>query len=150
MDEQQQVRLLRERAGFTQRQLAERSGVAQPNIAAYERGSRRPSAEMLQRLASAATPRPSVALAAQRSSVEDLLRKHHARSAKVFGSVARGDDKPGSDLDLLVVFEPDASLFDMIGLEQELEDLLGVEVDVVSEGGLRPSHARIREEAVPL
>ncbi|SFS01016.1 hypothetical protein SAMN04487783_0507 [Agrococcus baldri] len=150
MNEQEQVRLLRERAGLTQRQLAERSGVAQPNIAAYERGSRRPSSKMLERLASAARPRPSVALAAQRSAVEELLRKHHANSARVFGSVARGTDRPGSDLDLLVAFDAAASLFDIAGLGQDLEHLLGVEVDIVSEGGLRPKHARILDEAVPL
>ncbi|WP_206448444.1 nucleotidyltransferase domain-containing protein [Agrococcus sp. KRD186] len=150
MGEQAQVRLIRERAGLTQRQLAERSGVAQPNIAAYERDARRPSPAMLQRLASAARPRPSVVLAEQRSAVEELLREHHASSARVFGSVARGTDRPGSDLDLLVAFDASASLFDIVGLGHDLEDLLGVEVDVVSEGGLRPKHARIREEAVPL
>lgn len=150
MDQQEHVRRIRERAGLTQRELAERSGVAQPNIAAYERGTRRPSEAMLERLIAAARQRPSAALAAHPSAVEAALHKHHAVSAKVFGSVARGDDQPGSDLDLLVAFGPDASLFDMVDLKRELQGLLGVQVDVVSEAGLTAKHEHIRAEAVPL
>jgi len=144
------IRELRQRAGLTQRELAELSGVAQPNIAAYENGSRRPSAAMLERLTAAAKPRPSSALADHRSEVEALLRDHRALGAKVFGSVARNEDRPGSDLDLLVTFRSDASLFDQIDLAYDLERLLGVHVDVVSEGGLTERHAEIRAEARPL
>lgn len=135
---------------MSQQQLADLSGVAQPNIAAYEKGSRRPSAKMLARLAAAARPRPSVALAAHRGQVVSLGRIHHALDMRVFGSVARGDDVPGSDLDLLVRFAPDASIFDQIGLAQALEDVLGVRVDVVSQAGLRESHDQIRAQARPL
>ncbi|WP_278258982.1 nucleotidyltransferase domain-containing protein [Nocardioides convexus] len=69
---------------------------------------------------------------------------------KVFGSAARGDDRPGSDIDLLVTFAPGASLLDQADLKHHLEDLLGVSVDIVSDGGLRGNHARILEEARPL
>lgn len=150
MSDGQEVRRIRERSGLTQRELAERSGVAQPNIAAYERGTRRPSAAMLTRLAETARPRPSTALAEHRSEVEALLRQHKALGAKVFGSVARNEDRPGSDLDLLVAFRPDASLFDQVDLAYDLERLLDVEVDVVSEGGLTERHADITAEARPL
>ena len=68
----------------------------------------------------------------------------------LFGSVARGTDAQGSDLDLLVEFEPGSSLFDLLHLTRELEDLLGRPVDVVSRGGLKPRDTRILEEAVPL
>ena len=55
-----------------------------------------------------------------------------------------------SDLDLLVDFDDDASLLDQVGLAQDLEHLLGVTVDVVSSGGLRPYHEVTRQEAVEL
>lgn len=144
------VRTLREHAGLTQQQLADLSGVAQPNIAAYENGTRRPSPKMLARLAAAARPRPSRVLREHRRAISDIAARHHAVSVKVFGSAARGDDRPGSDIDLLVTFAPGASLFDQADLKHDLEDLLGLSVDVVSDGGLRAGHARIQEEARPL
>ena len=85
---------------------------------------------------------------------EDILRiaaKHGARRVRVFGSVARGEASAGSDVDFLVEFEPGRSLFDHAALLLDLEQLLGREVDVVTNRGLR---TRIRErvlaEAVPL
>ncbi|GAA1924606.1 hypothetical protein GCM10009716_36070 [Streptomyces sodiiphilus] len=145
-----QVAGIRRAAGLTQRELAELSGVAQPNIAAYENGTRHPSPKMLARLAAAARPRASVALARHKTEVKALAARHKALSVKVFGSVARGEDRPGSDLDLLVSFAPDASLFDQIELVQDLEDTLGVKVDVVSADGLRERHSHIAAEAKPL
>jgi len=144
------VAQIRKRAGLTQKELADLSGVAQPNIAAYENGTRRPSAKMLKRLAEAAKPRPSAVLATHRAQVKRLAQQHKATNVRVFGSVARGDDRPGSDLDLLVKFAPGASLFDQIGLAQDLEEALGVHVDVISEGGLRSAHDEIRAQARPL
>ncbi|WP_246220142.1 nucleotidyltransferase family protein [Phytoactinopolyspora halotolerans] len=69
---------------------------------------------------------------------------------RVFGSVARGDDRPGSDLDLLVSVPKGKGLFALLGFARAVEALLGVRVDVVSEGGLGDGHARIRHEAVPV
>lgn len=145
-----QIADIRRAAGLTQRELAQMSGVAQPNIAAYENGTRRPSPKMLARLSAAARPRASIALTRHKAEVKVLAARHKAVSVKVFGSVARQEDRPGSDLDLLVKFAPDASLFDQIELAQDLEDVLGVKVDVVSEGGLRQSHDAIMAEAKPL
>lgn len=141
---------IRKNARLTQKELASLSGVAQPNIAAYERGARRPSSSMLQRLAAAAKPRPSGVLKSNKPTIRRLAKEHKAIDVRVFGSVSRGDDRPGSDLDLLVTFSPDASLFDQVGLAQDLEDVLGIHVDVVSAGGLRPAHAEILAEAKPL
>jgi uncharacterized protein len=145
-----QLREARRRAGMTQRQLAEASGVRQPNIAAYERGQRVPSAQMTDRLLAAARTRPSVALAAHRDDVRRVAGRHHAREVRVFGSVARGTDGPHSDLDLLVTFDAHASLLDQAALVRELEDLLGLPVDVVSAAALRERDEHIRAEAVPV
>jgi predicted nucleotidyltransferase len=85
---------------------------------------------------------------------EEILRiaaRYGARNVRVFGSLARGEADEQSDIDLLVELEPGRSLFDLGGLQFELERLLGCRVDVVTERGLK---ARIRQrvlrEAVPL
>ena len=82
--------------------------------------------------------------------IRALVAAHHARDPRVFGSVARGEDRPGSDLDLLVAFDDEASLFDLARLHAELEALLGIDVDVLDEGGLRDKHRAILDDAVPV
>jgi uncharacterized protein len=75
---------------------------------------------------------------------------HGARNVRVFGSAARGD-AAANDVDLLVEMDPGRSLLDLVGLWQDLEDLLGVGVDVLSDGGVSPYlRERIYAEAVPL
>jgi predicted nucleotidyltransferase len=90
-------------------------------------------------------------LQSKRQEILGLAARHGAKKIRVFGSVARGEATPESDVDFLVEMEPGRSLFDMGGLLMDLQDLLGCKVDVVTEKGLRP---RIREkvlrEAVPL
>ena len=129
------VRGMRLRAGLSQRQLADLSGIAQPNISAYESGKLTPSPATLARIAQATAVRPSSLLAQLRDEVVAVAARHHASNVRVFGSVATGSDTPSSDLDLLVHFSDEASLYDQIGLTLELEDLLGVRVDVISDGG---------------
>jgi predicted nucleotidyltransferase len=90
------------------------------------------------------------ALRGRRAEILHVARKRRARRIAVFGSVARGEARTGSDVDLLVDFEPGASLLDQVGLFQDLEELLGVEVDVVSRNGLKPWDDHIRAEAVDL
>lgn len=68
----------------------------------------------------------------------------------MFGSVARGEETPSSDLDFLVEFEPGSSLFDLAHLQDDLEALLGVRVDVVSRGGLKERDGHSLAEAVNL
>jgi predicted nucleotidyltransferase len=102
---------------------------------------------MLARLKAAAKPRPTVVLAAHRAEIRRIASRHKALDIRVFGSVARGEDRPGSDVDLLVRVAPDASLFDQIELAQDIEDILGVHVGVVSEDGLRLGHHEIRAQA---
>jgi predicted nucleotidyltransferase len=89
-----------------------------------------------------------------RANREDILRlcaKYGARNVRVFGSVARGEADEQSDLDFLVELEPGRTLFDLGGLQYELELLLGRRVDVVTERGLqRRIRERVLREAVPL
>jgi predicted nucleotidyltransferase len=80
--------------------------------------------------------------------IHDISRRHRARSVSVFGSVARGEDRPGSDIDFLVEFEPGASLLDLMAIQDDLEALLACCVDVVSAGGLKDRDEHIRREAV--
>jgi predicted nucleotidyltransferase len=69
----------------------------------------------------------------------------------VFGSVSRGEDTPGSDIDLLVDLPDGVTLFDLSRLEIELERIVGAKVDVVPVGGLRHNLAeRVHAEAIPL
>jgi predicted nucleotidyltransferase len=88
--------------------------------------------------------------------VEDLLRakreenlrvcaKYGAYNVRVFGSVARSEADEQSDIDFLVELEPGRTLFDLGGLQYDLEQLLGCRVDVVTERGLKP---RIRERVL--
>jgi predicted nucleotidyltransferase len=73
-----------------------------------------------------------------RRQIVELARKRGAHNVRVFGSVARGEQSSGSDIDLLVDFEPGRSLLDLTGLWLDLEGALGCKVDVVSSRGLRP------------
>lgn len=100
---------------------------------------------------SAPWPEAPPALAGRRAEVLRIAEAHGARNVRVFGSQARGDADPGSDVDLLVELEPGRSLLDLIGLTRELEDLLGRQVDVVTERGISEHlRARIEAEAEPL
>lgn len=85
---------------------------------------------------------------------EEILRiaaSHGARNVRVFGSVARGEADSKSDIDLLVEFKRGTTLLGHAALVQELEDLLGVKVDVVSERGLRDRvRERVLREAVAI
>lgn len=85
---------------------------------------------------------------------DDILRiaaQHGARNIRVFGSVARGDAGPESDLDLLVEAGPETTPFFPGGLVADLEQLLGRRIDVVEQDGLLPAlRERVLREAVPL
>ena len=77
-------------------------------------------------------------LRARRSEILSLAARYGARNVRVFGSVARGDDRADSDIDFLVEVEPGRSLLDVIGFEQDLSELLGRKVEVLTDGGLSP------------
>lgn len=85
-----------------------------------------------------------------RAAILEIAFRHHARAVSVFGSVARGEDNPDSDIDFLIEFDDSASLFDLIDIQDELTTLLACSVDVVSLGGLKERDDHIRREALPV
>jgi len=86
-----------------------------------------------------------------RSEILDLAMHHGARNVRVFGSLARGEGRAESDLDLLVTLGEGRSLLDLVGLKQDLEDLVHRPVDVVTEKALSPYlRESVLSEAVPL
>lgn len=126
------LRTMRLAAGLTQAELAARAGTARPNIAAYESGTKALSPELRTRLINAMRPRPSEALAGRETEVARIVAAYGATRVRVFGSTAKGDDTPESDLDLLVDFGTNTSLYTVVAMEDEISALLGVEVDLVS------------------
>jgi uncharacterized protein len=92
--------------------------------------------------------------AAVHSKKEEILKiaaKHGARNVRIFGSVARGEARSDSDVDFLVDMEPGRTLFDVGGLLMDLRELLGLDVDVVTEQGLKPRiRNRVLKEAARL
>jgi uncharacterized protein len=87
---------------------------------------------------------------ARRDQVKAVAARHHGIRVRLFGSVARGEDRPDSDIDLLVDFTEDSSLFDVMRMTRELQDVLGHPVDVVSAGGLKDRDQDIIEDSVEL
>ena len=87
----------------------------------------------------------------KRQAIMALADKHGAHSVRIFGSVARGDSGPESDVDLLVKMEEGRSLLDLSAMVLDLKELLGVNVDVVSEDGIYwLLRRKILKEARPL
>lgn len=94
---------------------------------------------------------PSTTLYAHREEVLRIARAHGARNVRVFGSVAQGRDREGSDVDLLVDVDGSVTLFTLAGLEQALRELLGVRVDVRTPAEIsRYIRDRVLAEAKPL
>ena len=90
-------------------------------------------------------------LRARRAEVLRLTARHGASDVRLFGSVARGEAGPESDVDLLVRMAPGRSLLDHVALWQDLEELLSCKVDLVSEKALHPlAREQVLKEAIPL
>jgi uncharacterized protein len=164
------IREARRRAGLSQAELARRAGVSQPVISAYESGRRAPGLSTLTKLVEASGHRLQVGLVAEpglrrglpdtpvgrrlrrnRRAIVDAAEQRGATNVRVFGSVARGDDSGGSDVDLLVDLADDVGLVGLIGLERELAEILGRDVDVVPAANLKTGLAsQVLAEAIPL
>lgn len=156
-------------AGLTQAELGQRAGTSQAAVARYEAGTVSPSVRTLERLLRACGHRlvleaREVSTAAdvrgrrmrelrrRRPELQRLMHAAGARDLRVFGSVARGEDGPDSDIDLLVDFDVAAhGAFALVRLQRQLADTLGEPVDVVTRELLRPDvRERVDAEAVPL
>lgn len=88
---------------------------------------------------------------ANRTRVLAIARRYGATNLRLIGSVARGTETPSSDIDFLATVEHGRSLFDLIGLEQELGDLLGRPVQVVPDDALKTwARSQVMAEAVPV
>ena len=154
------IRDARDRAALTQVQLARRAGVTQSVISTYENGRREPSLAALQRLLRAAgfltvidlEPLATVSslrerVAAHRTELCDAVTRLGGSNPRLFGSVARGEDGPDSDVDLMVDLCPGLGMFTLMRIQDAAEEVLGVRVDVVAADGMRPEVVR---QAVPL
>jgi len=142
------IREARTRAGLSQAQLAGRAKTSQSAIARYEVGTATPTLATLERILAASgdalvlnlsrrPPRRKVSkglalLRRSRDRLQKAARRYGVRDVRVFGSVARGEDRPESDIDLLVELDPGQTLLDLIGFQQAAEEILGVSVDVAA------------------
>ena len=95
--------------------------------------------------------RPSEALSMHRTRIREIALSHRVSGVRVFGSALRGDDRPDSDLDLLVEPTDQTTLLDIGAIRHELKNLLGLEVDVLTPNGLPPKfREQVLREAVPV
>jgi uncharacterized protein len=160
----------RQRAGLTQAQLAQRAGVTQSVISAYESGHRQPSVPTLLAILHATGHALDASLiAANRAAtgplsgplgqrlrqrqrkVKKIAAAHGVHRVRVFGSVARGTERIDSDIDLLMDLPPETGLFALGRLRAELEAVLHAPVDLVPEDGLKPEvRASVAAELVAL
>ncbi len=163
------LRRARGKAGLSQAELAARAGVTQSVISAYESGHRQPAVPTLAALIDAAgydlvlrvrrQPGRLAALSgplgrrvrARRRELVAAAAAHGVTNLRVFGSVARGQDQPGSDLDILADLPPGMSLLGLGRVLEDLEAITGSRVDLVPAADLKPGvRARVEAEVVPL
>jgi len=154
---------------MSQQELAARAGVTQSVISAYESGHRQPAIPTLAALVDATgnklvmgLRRPPRRMGRLTGPVGRRVRRrrhdmvaaaaaHGVRNLRVFGSVARGQDRPDSDVDLLVDLPPGLGLFGLGRVQDELEAILGTRVDLVPAQDLKPGvRARVEHELVAL
>lgn len=125
------MRRRRELLGITQEDLASLTGISQPNLSAYEKGARIPSAGMRQRIMDAMVMRPSQALEACQDEILDLFEEYGQRNPRVFGSVAYGDDNPDSDIDFILAPGGEALGFRYYRLMLKLMETTTFPVDII-------------------
>lgn len=126
-------------AGSSQTQIAESLGISQPAVS-----------QQLRHAPDLAGVHPELLVEAAGPVLRALAVEHGYERLAVFGSVARGDARPDSDIDLLVEAPEGTSTFGFIQFKQLIEQVLGREIDLVSYGGLKPIDDDIRRDAVLL
>lgn len=162
------LRDARRRAGLTQTELAQRAGVTQSVVSAYESNHRQPALTTLAALIEATgfdldirlTPRHHLSrltgplgrlVRTHRQDLVSTAATHGITNLRLFGSVARGEDRPDSDVDLMADTPPDLGLLGLARASGALEAILKVPVDLVSADGLKPDvAARAGRDAVRL
>ncbi|MDA8071717.1 MAG: helix-turn-helix domain-containing protein [Actinomycetota bacterium] len=162
------LRDARHSAGLSQVELGRRAGVSQSVVSAYESGARQPSVPMLARLVAAtgfeldielsepaATGLASGMLTQRvhrhRVELQAVLARYGLSNLRVFGSVARGEERSGSDVDLLVDVPEGVGLVTLERCQAELEGILGARVDLVPAGDLKAGvAAEVLAEALAL
>lgn len=170
MDAGALLREARTSAGLSQSDLARRAGVQQSVVSEYEAGKREPALPTLARLIAGTGHELILGLERTDPTVRGLpdsplarrLRRHRrallaavaaagGSNLRVFGSVARGEDTPDSDIDLLADLPAGIGLFALLTLEEDLQRVLNVHVDLATESSLKPRvRARALAEAVAL
>lgn len=155
------IRTTRLLAKMSQSQLAYLAGVTQSVISLYERGLRQPSLPVLQHLIFATGHELKVEIlpstdtspnalggpigekvTLHENKIKQILKSHRVSKAFIFGSVARRQDNPQSDVDLLIEIPPKMGFFEFSDLKRELEKLLEVKVDLIPADSLKPSIAK--------
>jgi predicted nucleotidyltransferase/DNA-binding XRE family transcriptional regulator len=145
------IRLARDDIGMTRDELASAAGTTIEAVEDLESGRSTPDAELLDRLMRVAKARPSLPLMVYRADVTAAARRHRLGDVRVFGSTARGTDDEASDIDLLVGTRDDTSLFDLAAFVDDVRDITGFGVDVLTDAQTTdPSFAHVLDEAVPL
>lgn len=169
------IRDARLAAGLTQLELAERAGTSQPALTRYERGAVLPTLPTLERVLSACGRRllisaatasgpptrgisvrsqlggRATALRRRRARVLEVARARGVRKVRAFGSLARDQEHPGSDIDLLIELEPGRTLLDLAAFRREVQTILGVPIDVATPDMLKERiRAEVLSEALPL
>lgn len=161
------LRRARSEAGLTQTELAARAGITQSVISAYESARRQPTLPTLASLVEAAGFDLTIGLRQSadplhrlngplgrrlrrnRDALVAAVRTHGGSNLRVFGSVARGEEGPNSDVDLLVDLPPGMGLFGLGRLRTNLEAIIGAPVDVVPAADLKPDVGlRISEDLI--
>lgn len=163
------LRRARRNAGLSQAELATRAGVTQSVISAYESGHRQPAVPTLVALIDATGYDLVLRLRRQPSRLAQLsgplgrrvrsrrrelaaaAAAHGVTNPRIFGSVARGQEQPGSDIDILADFPPGISLLGLGRVAEALEAIAGARVDLVPAADLKPAVRRqVEAELVPL
>jgi predicted nucleotidyltransferase/DNA-binding XRE family transcriptional regulator len=174
-DVQAMLRRARAGAALTQAELAERAGTSQPALARYETGVAVPTLPTLERLLAACGQRLQLGavratapfpastsvrgqlgprareLRRHRRRLLGAARGHGVRRVRVFGSLARGEEVPGGDIDLLVDLELGRTLLDLAAFQREAQDILGIPVDVATPDMLKERiRGEVEDEAASL
>jgi predicted nucleotidyltransferase/DNA-binding XRE family transcriptional regulator len=169
------IRRARTNAALSQAELAKRVGTSQPALARYETGAATPTLPTLERLllgcgrrlqiravAPGALSAPAIPVLSQLGPRPRALRRHRrrlldaalahgVREVRVFGSLARGEALPTSDIDLLVELEPTRTLLDLAAFRREAAEILGIRVDVATPDMFKERiRGDVLAEAVPL